>query len=100
MTRTTITLEIIITAHAYKRAKERLGLDHNATDRMAVKAFVAGLKHSDCKAKLKKYVDWLFLQYKKCGNIRIYGEAVWLFTEGTLVTILNLPNEYKKLAKK
>lgn len=95
-----VTVQIIITDHAFIRTKERLGLDKKATERHAMKAYVAGLQHKNCKLPLKKHVDELYLRYKTCDNIRIYGEVVFLFSRNKLITVYQLPNELKRLANK
>ncbi len=100
MSRNHITISIIITEHAFDRAKERLGLNRRATERMALKAFVAGKKHAQCKGQLKKYIDGIYLQYENCNNVRLYGEALYLFHNNKLITIYNLPNELKPISKK
>jgi hypothetical protein len=100
MSRTQVTTTIVITHHAYDRGKERLGFDRNALERMAMKAFVAGKLHKDCKGNLKKYIDHVYLSYRSANNIRIYGEAIYLFGFNTLLTVYNVPNDLKPLLKK
>lgn len=100
MKRSQVSITIIITDHAFDRAKERLGFERRATERMAMKAFVAGKKHAACKGGLKKYLDHLYLQYENANNCRVWGEAIYLFAGNRLITIYNLPNELKAIAKK
>ena len=100
MSQSTITISVTITSHAFQRAKERLGFDRTATQRMSMKAYIAGKKHSQCKGQLKKYIDALYLQYHAANNIRIHGEAIYLFASNRLITIYTLPNQYKTIAKK
>jgi hypothetical protein len=100
MSRSQVTITITITDHAFQRAKERMGFDRKATERIAMKAFVAGKRHTQCKGQLKKYLDTLYLQYQVANNMRVYGEAIYLFANNRLVTIYNLPNEYKSISKK
>ncbi|HLO37370.1 MAG TPA: hypothetical protein VK173_02660 [Lacibacter sp.] len=97
---TTVQIHITITEHAYDRSKERLGWDKKATNRSAMKAYVAGKQHKRLPVALKKYIDGLYLQKETCNNIRIYGEVVFLFADNRLVTLYQLPNELKPLAKK
>lgn len=100
MTRGRVSISIVITDHAFQRAKERLGFDRRAAERISLKAYVAGKKHAQCKGRLKRYLDALYLQYHNANNMRVYGEAVYLFCGNKLITIYNLPNEYKPIAKK
>jgi hypothetical protein len=100
MTRKTVSFEVTITAHAFDRGKERLGLDRSAFQSLAVKAYIAGKKHAETKGNLKAYISELFLQYKNANNTRVYGENIYIFSNNTLITVYQLPNHLKKLAKK
>lgn len=91
--------EVIITDHAYERAKERLSLNHKALDRMAVKAYKDGIKHSDTTGRLNKYVTNLWSKSKTANNVRIYGEVIFLFAKNRLITVYQIPNELKKILK-
>lgn len=92
--------KILITEHAYDRAKERLSLSKNALDRLALKAFEEGIKHEDTKGKLNRYLTSLFMTYKKANNIRVYGENVFLFCNNSLVTVYQLTYALRKYIKK
>jgi len=94
-----MTPEIIITQHAYERAKERLSLSPASLDRMAERAFTHGIKHADTKGRLHKYITHLWFDYRKADNIRLYGEFVYLFADVTLVTLFQLPRGLRKHAK-
>lgn len=87
-----------VTEHAIQRSKERCGLNKKAAERMAEVAWEKGLTHAECTGKLKKYVTALYFVNKVANRIRIYGEKVYVFGDTKLITILPLPNEYKKLA--
>lgn len=90
---------IIITDHAYLRAKERLSLNKKSIDRLASSAFKSGIKQSDTKGQLKKYIDNLWFEYKTANNIRIYGEIIYFFSNNRLITLYQIPNEFKKTLK-
>lgn len=49
-------MELLITKHAYERARERLRWRCNALDKMAILAFDNGIKHCDTKGALNKYI--------------------------------------------
>ena len=87
-----------VTEHAILRSKERCGLNRKAAERMAEVAWEKGLTHAECTGKLKKYVSALYFKNKVANRVRIYGEIVYVFGDSKLITILPLPNEYKKLA--
>jgi hypothetical protein len=89
-----------ITDHAKTRIKERCGLPKKALERNAAIAFEEGVRHGDCTGRLKKYIDFLFLSHGCGANIRIYGNHVYIFTQNSLVTVLPLPNIYRKAISK
>lgn len=91
--------DVIITNHAYDRAKERLSLSSSALERFASKAFKEGIKHSDTKGKLNKYITKIWGATKEVNNIRIYGENVFLFVDNKLITLYQIPNELKRYIK-
>ncbi|MBN8668750.1 MAG: hypothetical protein J0M30_14730 [Chitinophagales bacterium] len=98
--RSKVSVEIEISDHAFIRTKERLGMDKRAARRIALKAYVAGKKHGACKGRLKSYLDQVYREYENCNNMRIWGEAIWLFAGNVLVTVYNIPHELKPLIKK
>jgi len=88
--------EIIITKHAYKRAKERLSWKKKTLNRMATKAYAEGVTHRSAKGHLKGYIGKLFIQHKTANNIRVYGQDVYLFNAICLITIFRIPNNLLK----
>ena len=91
--------QIIISAHAYERANERLSWSKPILDKMALKAYEQGKKHSETKSHLNKYISKLYLQYRSANNTRVYGENVYIFSNETLITVYKLPNDLIKYAK-
>jgi hypothetical protein len=89
-----------ISKHAEERANERLGLPIKPFEKLANKALSNGIKHSDTVGRLNKYITSLFFYNKSANNTRIYGEFIYLFNNETLITVLNLPNNFKSLANK
>lgn len=87
-----------MTNHAYLRSKERIGLPKSAIERDANRALECGLKHSDTTGSLKKYMDSLYFTEKKSNNTRIWNGNVYLFHNNTLITVLPLPQKYRKIA--
>lgn len=91
--------EISITAHAYRRGKERLGYSRKTLERIAVKAFTEGVLHRETKGQLNKFVTKIYLQYCKANNIRIYGENIFLFIDAKLITVYQVPVELRNHIK-
>lgn len=92
-------LVVIITKHAYDRAKERLKWKSKVLNKMAEKAFLEGIRHKDTKGSLMRYLTKLWFNYKHCNNVRIYGENIFLFCDNRLITIYQLPNDLRKHVK-
>lgn len=87
-----------ITVHAYTRARERLSISKKSLDRLAEKALNFGVKETETKAKLKKYLEEQFAPYPD-SHARIYGEVLFIFCGkdcDRLVTLYQLPHELKK----
>lgn len=92
---------ILITEHAYDRAKERLSMNQVSFTKLSEKAFSDGMTHSESAGNLKKFIDKLVLSHNKAAsNIRIYGENVFLFSGNILKTVYQVPPNLKKSALK
>lgn len=89
-----------ITQHGKARVRKRCGLPSKSVSRMVQEALDKGLKHSETTGRLNRYITALYFKNQKANNIRIYGDKVYIFSNETLITVLNLPNQYKKLAEK
>ena len=89
-------MQTIVTNHAKRRLKERLGTSKNSATKIAQRALKLGLHHKDAVGELKEYLSKLFLSHRNANNMRIYAEKVFLFCKNVLITIIELPNEFKK----
>ena len=91
---------LIITDHAAKRIKERLGLPKSAITPHVHRAYNEGWRHSHAHGKAKRFIDKLFLSHGNASDIRIYGRFVFLFNGQVLITVVPLPrsmiNGFKK----
>lgn len=85
--------------HAYDRAKKRFKWKPETLDKMMAKAYHEGIRHSQTKGSLKKYISGLYLRYKKANNIRIYGQNVYLFRNKKLITLYRIDNSLIKYLK-
>ena len=93
---------IYVTSHAYEKGRERLSLNKKSLLKLTTTAFERGLKHTDLKASLKKYIDKLFFNNSgrsKNFNIRIYGEVLFIFDNERLITLYQIPSNLKKYTK-
>lgn len=86
-----------ITKHAEQRIRERVGLPKQAINRNAERALENGLTHKEVSGSICRYADKLYLQYRKANNIRFYGNQIYLFKDNILITVLPLPQKYRKV---
>lgn len=87
--------KIEVSRHAYERLHERCGLSRKAAIRMAEKAFYIGMKHSDTKGQINRWITSLYFNNKNANNIRLYGNFAYIFCNKILVTVLEIPNNLK-----
>lgn len=52
--------EIIVTKHAERRIRQRLGINKKSTEKAAEKALQFGIAHSEAKGKLSRHMDGIF----------------------------------------
>lgn len=90
----------IATKHSKKRVKKRAGVSKKLTNKLADKALIYGVTHSEAKGNLKKYMDGLFLSHRNANNTRIYNRKVYIFKDEVLITFMNLPNNLSQAADK
>jgi len=86
---------VSVTSHAAKRFKQRCGLPKKACQSHAQTAYDKGFKHADAKGRAKRYMDRLFLDYRKANQMRVYGEFIYLFSGTVLITVINLPRHVR-----
>lgn len=87
--------KIEVSRHAYERLHERCGLSRKAATRMAEKAFYIGMKHSDTKGQINRWITSLYFNNRNANNIRLYGNFAYIFCNKILVTVLEIPNNLK-----
>ena len=89
-----------VTRHGARRARERTGVPKSAVGRMAANALEKGLPHEDTSGGLRRYLDWLYVKGDGgANNMRVYGDHIYLFNGKILITVFNVPPEYRKAAK-
>ena len=85
---------MIVTRHAYKRLKERSGLNKKSVTRIAEKAFQEGIRHCEVKGNLKKWMSNVYLRNSNANNLRICGDKLFVFAGDTLITVLQVPSKF------
>lgn len=83
---------VVVTKHAEKRIRQRLGINKKSIGKAAEKALQLGVTHAEAKGRLSKYLDGIFLLNCNPNNMRVYNHAVYLFRGTKLITVLPLPN--------
>ncbi len=90
----------IITTHAKKRIKQRLGISKKLSKSIVKKALEKGIHHDELKGNLKIYIDEIHSQTHEATTVKILNDYIYLFKGIILITVMKLPNEYKsELAK-
>lgn len=89
-------MDVIITDHAYDRAKERLGWNKSAVERMMPKVMDNGSLHKDFSGKMKKWIDKVYLSHKNANNFRIFGGHCFILQGNILITIYDIPHNLIK----
>ena len=86
------TEKVLITKHARTRMKERNGTGKHSCDKVIQRAYTDGIKHSETKGNLNKWITRIWAKNKKADNIRLYGDKAYIFCDRTLVTVLRIPS--------
>lgn len=91
-------MKLIVTEHAEKRAKERLGLNKKSVQRQGELALRKGVPHSKTKGKLRRWVDHEGMRADKHASLYVvYNSHLFIFSdkpkkeERYLITILKVP---------
>ena len=91
---------MIVTRHAEQRIRERVGLPKRVADKAAARALSDGVRRTETTGRLRRYLDALYHARNEANNIRVWADKVYLFHNVILITVLNLPNDYKNAYKK
>lgn len=92
-------MAVVVTKHAEKRLRERMGLGKKAVQRAAEMAFDKGIKHAETTGNLNKWITSLYFNNKTANNIRLYNDKAWIFVGKNLITVLQIPASLKKSVK-
>jgi len=78
--------------------RQRLGVPRSAVKKAVAKALECGVRREDCHGSLRRYLDALYFYNESANNLRVWSEKVYIFRDKTLITVLNLPQQYKNRA--
>lgn len=88
-----------LTKHSIARLEQRCGVSKKNASKVARRAFRTGITHAETHGNLHRFLDSLYLSQKKGTNMRIYGNAVFVFKEDVLITVINIPENLMKEVK-
>lgn len=87
-----------VSRHAAQRTRERLGLPKKSVERNAQRAFENGVDRLSTTGKLRRYLDAVWWGDTPKDGIRVYHRNVYIFNDGILVTVMDLPRRYYEAA--
>ena len=90
---------MIITRHADRRIRQRVGLPRSAVERNAQAALEHGLRHAETAGNLHRYLQALYYKYESANNTRIYNDQVYIFHNTILITVFPLPRQYRNAVR-
>lgn len=82
----------ILTKHSISRLEQRCGVSKKNASKVAKRAFRTGITHAETHGELHRFLDSIYLSQKKGTNMRIYGNAVYVFKGDVLITVIRIPD--------
>ena len=82
----------ILTKHSISRLEQRCGVSKKTASKVAKRAFRTGITHAETHGELHRFLDSIYLSQKKGTNMRIYGNAVYVFKGDVLITVIRIPD--------
>ena len=91
--RVSVMSDVYLTRHGCQRIKERTGIGKSKrkAETVAQKAYERGVKYSETKGNLRKYLDQVY-EGSLSNNVRVYAGKTWLFKGCQLITVMTLPS--------
>lgn len=89
-----------LTKHSITRLEQRCGVSKKNAPTVARRAFKRGITHAETHGELHKFLDSIYLSQKKGTNMRIYGNAVFVFKGDVLITVIRIPDNLLSEIKK
>ena len=81
-----------LTKHAISRMKQRCGITKANASKIARRAYRTGITHGETSGELHRFLDSIYLSQKKGSNMRIFGNAVYVFKKDVLITVIRIPD--------
>ena len=88
--------DVILTDHAVKRIRQRLGWPKKSVPRMVQKVLERGFKPDDLHGFVSRHLSWIEGKERRSTKVFFYANYVWVFVlrQGvyTLITVLPIPS--------
>ena len=84
---------IRISEHAYCRMKERNGWNKRTADRMVSRVYDNRQRLEQIKGYLRGWIKSMISADKRGNDFVLYGQAIYVFREKVLVTVLHAPSK-------
>lgn len=86
----------IVSKHAEKRIRQRLGLPRAAVTKFIEEAKQGGICSSDVSGSVKRYLDRFYFNNGPGNRGVIYGNHVFVLNGDVLITVIPLPHKIKQ----
>ena len=81
-----------IESHAYKRAKQRCGLNKGSFRKMVDKAVEANITHGKTKNHMFKWISKIVMDHKNRAKVLVYDKYILLTLGDNVISVYQLPN--------
>ncbi len=85
----------VISKHAFKRVRKRLGLPKKSAETLVRDAQAKGIRQVQVSGSLRRYLDHFQHNNGVADRAVIYREYVFALRGQTLVTVYPLPTKYR-----
>ena len=82
---------MIVTRHADKRIRQRVGIPRRAIVPHVQKVFGCGTHRLSTKGNLYRYLDKKYHVNRSANNVVLHGLFIYFFRDDTLITVLDVP---------
>lgn len=91
-----------VSRHAKDRIKERVGIPKKSSDRLVQKVLEKGVERRQTKGRLNKWLTSKYYNNPRYNETRIYvyGDKAYIFANNTLITVIQIPQDIARDAKK
>jgi len=92
--------EIRCSKHAHKRLRKRCHIKADKSVEKVQEVYYYGVHRLQLKGSLRRYIDKLYFSHGEVSSLFVYKDKVYIFIDRMLITVLPLPNNFRKQAIK